>query len=305
MIDNVAVVIRASGERTEAICQQLLEEVIPTENITLIHESPFSRAVQRTCEIGIEYGLPWTLTVDADLLVDVHRLRDFICEAEKRDDSIFFFNAIMIDKFLYMKRQGGVHLYRTKLLHSALPNVDLETVAIRPESHLVRTMNDLGYPNDVIDISVTLHDFEQYYRDIYRTIITHSIRHEMYLKQLYPFWQELAQDDEDFRIALWAYEASQLFTVQVKLDAREFLSNMDDILEFLGVNEKSGDVDITSDIVHERTTRLSNDKRLLKYTKQLESIRSNPRRNPRYWIFRLGECLSEAGKYIQKNATQL
>ncbi len=304
-LDNVAVVIRASGERTEQLCKSLLEDVIPTQNIVVIHESPFSHAVLRTCEIGLSYDLPWTLAVDADVLVDPVKIVEFITLAGQMDTSIFKFNPRIIDKLLYMKRLAGVHLYRTHLLAIAMDHIGSESFTIRPESYLAHQMAEIGHHYQTVDVVVGLHDFEQYYRDLFRTLMTHSIRHPMYLRLLYPFWQELASQDDDYRVVLWAYQTTNLFSVDAKLDAREFLDNMDDILTFLGLSEKSSYIDnITSQTTHEKVTDLSQDKRLLNYTQNLEKIRANPRRSPKYWLFRAGGGMKEIGAYIQKRASQ-
>ena len=76
---------------------------------------------------------------------------------------------------------------------------------------------------------------------------------------------------------------------------------MDNILTSLGLPEKADSVNnLTARDVSERITCLSKDQQFLKYTRQLEITQANPRRHPRYWLFNLGEYITEIGKYIPK-----
>ena len=69
LVQDLLAVIRSANERTEATCYNLLSQQIPTENIVLIHERPFSLALAKSYLVGIEHGLSWTLCIDADVLV--------------------------------------------------------------------------------------------------------------------------------------------------------------------------------------------------------------------------------------------
>ena len=89
-IDNtVTVVIRSVGERTENLCREIIAAQIAHQNIFLVREKPFACAVQRTFQIGIEQGRPWTLAVDADTLL-LPGVIQYLCEyAETQDANLF------------------------------------------------------------------------------------------------------------------------------------------------------------------------------------------------------------------------
>lgn len=133
--DNVTVIIRSVGERTTGLCLDLIREQVISENIYLIHEIPFSQAVRRTFEIGQENDLPWTLAVDADILLAANSIKKLISLAEKEDGLIFKFNGRFVDKLFLSARHAGVHLYPTKFCEIAIRNKPKEE-SIRPESQL-------------------------------------------------------------------------------------------------------------------------------------------------------------------------
>ena len=52
--DHVTVVIRSCGERTKYHCENLISQQVPNENIFVINEIPFSKAVEETFRIGLK-----------------------------------------------------------------------------------------------------------------------------------------------------------------------------------------------------------------------------------------------------------
>ena len=55
---DTCVVIRSAGERTEELCRYLAAQQVPEENVVVIREHPFSRAVLKSFEVGLDFGLP-------------------------------------------------------------------------------------------------------------------------------------------------------------------------------------------------------------------------------------------------------
>ena len=62
----------------------ILTKQVPVENLFLIHEVPFSQAVRRTFEIGIEQNKKWTIAVDADILLNDNSVQRMVEKAESR-----------------------------------------------------------------------------------------------------------------------------------------------------------------------------------------------------------------------------
>jgi len=220
--DQLSVVIRASGERTETICKELiLAQGISPDNLVVIREAPFSAAVRKGFEIGIERGLPWTLHVDADVLLRPGSIKKMLSLAEAQEDNVFQVQGKVIDKFFGGPRDAGNHLYRTSLLSAALPLIPEEGVDIRPESHTLDAMEAVGYPTIKVPYIVGVHDFEQYYKDIFRKSFVQAHKH-LYRAELFvTIWQEGAERDTDFQVALKGFAAGIEHYGSVFIDARQ------------------------------------------------------------------------------------
>jgi len=239
-ITNAAVVIRSSGERTEALCKKLIAEQVAQKNIFLVKgEKPFSNALERMFQIGIECNLPWTIAVDADLLVSENGISSIIAIAENRHDNFFEINAQMLDKFFGGPKDGGLHLFRTSLLDLAITQIPAEGFSMRPESFVIDRMQSLGYPQIKDDIVLVMHDYEQYYRDIYRKAFFHGKKHiRFFHNSLLPFWERLSKVDPDYRVAIWGFRASQAFDSKINADVSIFGEEVQILLHASGIEEK-------------------------------------------------------------------
>ncbi len=236
---NVTVIIRSIGERTEQACYYLLAEQVPKENIVIVNETPFSAALAKSFQVGIERDFPWTLCIDADVLVHDCAVTDLLTIANTVKDNLFQIQADVLCKFFGGPRQAGNRLYRTSMLSKALDCLPKKEV-IRPESYTVNQMSSRGYPFlRVKDLIVGLHDYEQYYKDIYRKCFIQFHKHESVASSiLAPFWQRLAVQDVDFQVALLGLEAGQKFTEEVTIDSRKFPQNIQDLLVKVNATEK-------------------------------------------------------------------
>ena len=175
--DAVTVVIRSVGERTENLCREIIGTQIAHQNKSPVREKPFARAVQRTFQIGIDQGRPWTLAVDADTLL-LPGVIQSLCEyAVKQEANFFKAQGLIIDKFLSSPRPAGPHLYRTAHLTAALKYIPERVENIRPETFILKKMIQQGCSVVKADLVFGFHDFEQYYRDIFRKIFLQSKKH--------------------------------------------------------------------------------------------------------------------------------
>ncbi len=122
--DLVYVVIRSAEERTEQLCKKLiLEQGVFPENLCIVREVPFSAALKKAYELGIERGLKWTLCIDADVLLRPGAVEKMIALAENQDKKVCEIEGFVLDKFAGGPRTGGIHLYRTSLLLKALEHI--------------------------------------------------------------------------------------------------------------------------------------------------------------------------------------
>lgn len=237
-LSNVLVVVRSAHERTEHLSASLAREQVPEEHVVVIHERPFSQAVRRSFEIGLDFGLDWTLCLDADILIRKGALRALVSRMESLGGSFFELDALLLDKLLGRPRTG-MHLYRTSLFSRALQYVDASADHIRPESFVKRQMKEQGFPHDDFQETILgLHDYEQYYYDIYRKAIVHAHKSARSMSYVIAMWQRLARLDMDYRVALWGYRAGSIFEGKITIDRFYFPREIDVLLQLLGVEEK-------------------------------------------------------------------
>lgn len=238
MTSNVAVIIRSVGERTEALCRHLVEQQVPPQHVVVIHERPFSKAVQRSFEIGLDYGLDWTLCVDADVLLREDGIQTLVEAASKLPETTFTFSGCVVDKLLGHSRPGGGHLYRTQHCQSALAFIEESDRQIRPERYIKGQMKEAGFPYVVNKQLVAgVHDFEQYYTDIYRKCFVHAHKHS-YILYLPEMWKLLSKFDGDYRIALRGWKAGIQFRGDVRTDIADFPRSIDHVLRGQRLVEK-------------------------------------------------------------------
>lgn len=202
MIENVKVIVRYTGERTLDACLSLLSKQVHASCVEIIEEKPFWRAVKRTFELGIEHGKAWTLAVDADILLHSSAVEKLIGQATGLPDNFFCIQGRVLDKLLCHPRVGGPHLYRTSLLQKAYDLIQELPDLHRPESKTVKRMVAAGYHSfDGLHV-FGLHDFEQYYTDIFRKSFAHARKHAYLLSKVMPAWLGSSAHDPDYHIAL-------------------------------------------------------------------------------------------------------
>lgn len=176
-MDDVMVVVRSSSERTEPLCSLVLKQRFGKENVELVRQSPFEVALSACYEIGMNSDAKWMVAVDADLIVDVDKISQLILIAEQKPSNFFQFQGRIYDFLFSVLKKGGVRLYRTSLLKKAVAYVPSPNCSLRPESLVNSTMADLGYESSYLDVVTGIHDFEQYYRDLYRKAYLHGKKH--------------------------------------------------------------------------------------------------------------------------------
>lgn len=217
-IDNVTIVVRTAGERTIEICKKMIEEQGYTGNIFLTSEVPFSKAIRKAFEIGIAEGRVWTFCVDADLLLREESISKLLQFAENQPQNVFEVQGFVYDKFFNIPRQAGNHLYRTSMLTQALKLIPSEGLDIRPESYMLRSMQDRGFPYVHFPVIIGLHDFEQFYFDIYRKAFVQAHKHLQYTENMVPLWKDNIKSDMDYEVALRGFTDGLLNNNEVFID---------------------------------------------------------------------------------------
>lgn len=186
-------VVRTFGERTEAECVKRVRKQLA--DVQVIHVEPFAEAVRECFRLAINSKADWLLTVDADVLLNSGAVASLLNQAKTLDG--WQIVGIVKDKLAGRARMAGVRLYRIAALPEALPLVSNDEV--RPEGSIARALGGWEKSREVVG----KHDFEQFYRDLYRKGQMASIKH--------PGWGNLAAEwrrsrDPDLRAAYagWA-----------------------------------------------------------------------------------------------------
>lgn len=223
-LDKATVIIRSVGERTEALCRQLiLAQGVPEEAVVVIREAPFSAALRKSYEIGIERDRPWTFCVDADLLLRPGAVARMLEIAISQPSAVCEVQGYILDKFFGGPRLGGVHLYRTEHLSQALRCIPREGVNIRPEYHTLQAMQAAGSPWRTVRYLVGLHDFEQRYADIFRKCFVQAHKHSNFAELFLSVWRAQAAADADFQVALAGFARGIAHWGAVRIDVSDQL----------------------------------------------------------------------------------
>ncbi len=239
-VGSVFVVIRTVGERTTEACRRIAEGQVAAGHVTEISERPASRAVRRGFEVGLEAGLEWTLFLDADVLLRPGGIADLVREAEAQPRSVFCAEGRVADKLLGHYRTAGVLLYRTGLLRQVLREAEITDAALRPDTHVKEQMIARGHSLHYGSTVVGVHDFEQFYVDVFRKALVHTEKHAQDLKQYAArHWQAEAACDPDLRVASWALRTRSIFEGEIRIDRRLFPDALTTLLQMARMEERA------------------------------------------------------------------
>jgi hypothetical protein len=235
---NIIVVIRTAGERTLEACKAFVLKQIPMESVWVVDERPFEAALRKSYEIGIESSADWLMTVDADIFLREGAVSEVLSATDGLPEHFFQFEGHVYDKLTGMYRKAGHRMYRTKYLKTALQQIPAENTEIRPEYMTLQRMEAMGFPSMEIETVFGVHDYEQFYRDIYRKAFVHANKHQIWLPQLISRWKALSSIDGDFRIALRGLYDGLIGLTDVKLDPRNYVAEAEHAVADLGFQEK-------------------------------------------------------------------
>jgi hypothetical protein len=238
VVRDVSVIIRSAGERTTGLCYELVSAQVPRENVTVINEYPFRRAAERSYQLGIEIAKPWTLCLDADILLRKNAVQTLRNSALTTDGNVLYVQGSIFDKLFGRPRKAGPYFHRTSLLPKLLEYMPAEGESLRPDTDAAMRLAALGYRRLQQSLIIALHEFEQYYRDIYRKAFVHAHKHADQISRLEPFWERMAGVDPDYQVALWGLRDARAFQGTVSHDVRRFPRDLGSVLNTQGLQEK-------------------------------------------------------------------
>lgn len=200
MLDSrFCVVLRAAGERTEALAEQLLRE--QCKAVHVLRVVPFAEAVRECYRIAIESGAPWLLTCDADVLVAPDMDDQVGRIAQRMPDGAWQAIGYVDDKLAMCARLGGLRLHRVAALADLVGHI---ADSVRPEADLCRLR-----PNwQRVRVVLGRHDFDQWYRDLHRKGAAHRRKHLSWGASIVPRWR--ASKDRDLQAALCGWDGRPL-----------------------------------------------------------------------------------------------
>ena len=236
--DLIKPIVRTCGERTTRLAVRLLTEIFPADDIEVIQEAPFEKALRATYEVAITSNKEWAFVMDADVLPSPRRLREAFALCAGRAEDVFVFRGLVLDKFFGWPREVGNYIYRTKYLGTALDLVPKTGSEVRPEFATIRAMHAHGHGMQTIeDLTYAIHDFEQYFRDLFRKGFVYAGKHPA-MQILMADWAKKADIDPDFRVILAGTVAHRIHGGSVEIDVRRFPQDLSDFLSNFGLTEK-------------------------------------------------------------------
>lgn len=252
LLDNATVIIRTAGERTQDLCYALATQQVPEDQVFRVQLAPMTVATRRAFEIGIEQNRTWTILIDGDLLLNQGSIRNLVAGYESPPKSLFTVMGVILDKFFGGVREGGIRVFRTRYLPKAIDILSQTKGQIRPDTTLVNLMTQRRYDQvKRLDIVTAIHDYEQFYRDIYRKAFVYARKHKKYIPYLIQMWKRLATHDFDYQVAVWGARAGLGFDQNYVIDIRTLPQEIAPLLALSGVKEKSelSDNAYTSDAI--------------------------------------------------------
>jgi hypothetical protein len=249
MSEHVIAVIRSAGERTLHACKEILSKQIHENNLHVIKEIPFEKSLRQCYEIGIQSKAKWLLTLDADVLLLSNAVSQLLTAAENMPENYVQLEGRVFDKVLGIYRQAGHRIYRTKHLPIAIGSIPPQGTQIRPECFTLKELGKKGYPSRRIPAVVGIHDFEQYYKDLYRKAFVHAKKHTGFAPELLSRCAQYQTSDSDFKAILQGFWDGLLFQDNVSIDIEQFSQSSFEAITAIGLSEKEQfNIDLTQTI---------------------------------------------------------
>ena len=100
-------------------------------------------------------------------------------------------------------------------------------------------MAALGFPSLITQTVFGIHDYQQYYADIYRKAFIHANKHTDRIGDFIPMWKAQSPQDCDYLIALRGFYDGLMSLTEARIDRRDYIKFERRALEELGLQEKS------------------------------------------------------------------
>lgn len=244
---GLAFVVRSVGERTESLCIDLLEQYrCEEDSLSIIRQQTHADAVEGTLRIAADQPQQWTVAVDADMLLyptAVDTIRRELMSAHSASSVVHF---AVSDKLYRMKR-WGVTVFRRDAAAEAVPILRSlrEQRNLKIERALIKKLESQGRKVEFSRTDVALHDFLQYYADLYRKAYLNAVRNPAITRRAHRPWKRISAVDRDYAAILKGSEDALIETRQLSNSVGDFEpSILQARIRSLGLDEKN---DLTVD----------------------------------------------------------
>jgi hypothetical protein len=212
---------------------------IPEATLHVVNERPLEAALRACYRIGLDSGATWMVTLDADVLLRDGAVGELLEIARRLPDRYVKLQGLIHDKLRGRNRQGNPYVYRTKHLQRALSCLPRDGEEIRPESSTLERLSRAGYPSYTCKTLTGFHDFEQFYRDLYRKAFVHGQKHPQWVKDTLPHWRDAAERDRDFQVTMRGFLDGFQAKESARVDVRQYAEQAERALRELGLEEKT------------------------------------------------------------------
>jgi len=230
------IIVRSCGERTEQKCIQLAKQ---HGRAHVVNALPFGETLRQSYELGQTFKQDWIPMVDADVLLYPGTLKTAVTMLKSMNKNIFCWDGSTKDKIMIKKRRAGIHIYRRDLLSQAMQYI--EDNQLKPESHVRREMQkNHGAVTHAEGFLFGMHDFEQYYRDLWRKSFAQSRKLAGMIRRnprILKTWSLMSMRDNDYKVILAAHKLGRTYRGDIVIDARKNYGASSG-LKKLGLKEK-------------------------------------------------------------------
>lgn len=188
-------IIIHSNERTVKKCGELLYQQVSRDKVHLVSDKPFAMSLKRAYELALTFSEKWFIIIAGDQYILPEVVKGFEAEIELNPD-VFRISGRGYDKLWMDTRLLAPCVYNTSYLKEAL-SIDF-LKQIRPETYVIQKL-DIPYILKR-NFVTSMHDFNQYYSDIYRKGVFQNDKNVNYINEIIEKLE--SSEDMDHKIFL-------------------------------------------------------------------------------------------------------
>lgn len=204
---KVIAIVRHVGERTHELVIDFCQRALKEENVFVIAHEPLSTSFRRCCEIAEETEADWVLLIGGDYIPREGFIEDFIEVAKKAKKKTMYVKGTIKDKYLGPLRAagGGPMLHSGDSLRLVLGNYAAVDNGVTNEAQAHKFLEHKGWKGVRTDIYAGAHGFEQWNKDIYRSVFVYGRKRRDAFK-LWGIWMSLSLSDPDYGVMAYAHQ---------------------------------------------------------------------------------------------------